>query len=201
MINVRLLIAPTVSPSPHDPIWRLDNHHLILLLLKEIVFLALKMILYLLCIMCMDWTSRGTIVHFMTERRTCRVLFLIFVFYLFRKISSKDSFLFLVGISTMAEITISVEMKGKKQICPPSRWPLLMLYLIRKEKSTKLVLQILKYWMWHQAKQTFPTWLWALFTLPAVCDVFRLYLKCTFLCPVDCRLQEGSFHIMNMILW
>lgn len=72
MINVRLLIAPTVSLSPHDPIWRLHNH-LGLLLVKEIMFLVLKRTLYVLCIIYIDRTSK---VYLLAKGRSFRVLFL-----------------------------------------------------------------------------------------------------------------------------
>lgn len=57
MINVRLIIAPTFSLSPHDPIWRLHNH-LRLLLVKEIMFLVLKRMSYVLCIIYIDRISK-----------------------------------------------------------------------------------------------------------------------------------------------
>lgn len=73
MINVRLLIAPTVSLSPHDPIWRLHNHLLRLLLVKEIMFSLLKKMLYLLCIIYIDRTDK---VYLLAKGGPFRVLFL-----------------------------------------------------------------------------------------------------------------------------
>lgn len=73
MINVRLLIAPTVSLSPHDPIWILHNHLLGLLFVKEIMFLVLKRTLYVLCIIYIDRTSK---VYLLAKGRSFRVLFL-----------------------------------------------------------------------------------------------------------------------------
>ena len=93
----------------------------------------------------------------------------------------------------------SVEMKGQKRICPPSWWQQLTWRLIRKEKSTKLLLQPLKYRMWHQTLQTYSLHDLGHFLHFQQYVMYSGYIWRTYLCgtlTVGCK-KERVFHIIT----
>lgn len=91
----------------------------------------------------------------------------------------------------------SVEMKGQKQICLPSWWQQLMLYLIREKKPTIALLQPLNYRMWHQTLQTYSLHDFEHFLLFQQCDISTICLK---IIPwrhfVHCK-KEKLFYIIT----
>lgn len=100
MINVKLLIAPTVPLSPHDPIRRLHNHYLCIISYTRNSLTAFSIERYLLCI------SNRTLCISPAKRRACRIPIIPddFMCFLFTKIRSECSFLFLLSAKTMDRI-------------------------------------------------------------------------------------------------
>lgn len=145
MINVKLLIAPTVSLSRHNPIWGLHNHCLCIITYKRNSLFSILngniFAHYLLCIMYMDRMSKGTLCMSFGKKKNLQITIPDnFIGCLFTNIMSEDSFLFLLGAGTMGRIhslswndrketNLSTQLMTRAELC-----------CIRKEKCTKRLL-------------------------------------------------------------